>query len=70
MDLYYDKIECVSYGNGMNRLSSNFVGIGFSLFWCFILDWGVSWIFLSYIGIILLIVGGGFGIVFFLLGLF
>lgn len=50
-DLHYDKIERVSHGNGMNRLSSNFAGIGLSLSRCSILERGASWIFLSYIGI-------------------
>lgn len=69
-DLHYDKIERVSHGNGMNRLSSNFAGIGLSLSRCSILDRGASWIFLSYIGITLLTAKGGFGTVPSSLGLF
>lgn len=69
-DLHYDKIERVSHGNGMNRLSSNFAGIGLSLSRCSILDRGASWISLSYIGITLLTAKGGFGTAPSSLGLF
>lgn len=69
-DLHYDKIERVSHGNGMNRLSSNFAGIGLSLSRCSILDRGASWIFLSYIGITLLTAKGGLGTAPSSLGLF